>query len=60
VCQLTGTTARGDDEKLGAQAIEFWTSLAEEEYSRMKKGGNAKEYIGKCNQMLVGLLIECI
>lgn len=60
ICQITAATARGEDEKLGAQAIEFWTSLAEEEYSRMKKFGNAKGYINKCFQMLVTLLIECI
>ena len=26
----------------------------------MKKGGNAKGYIGKCYQMLIVLLIDCI
>jgi hypothetical protein len=37
VCSVTANAARGDDEKLGAQGIEFWTSLAEEELSRRKK-----------------------
>ena len=45
VKQVTAQAAQGEDEKLGAQAIEFWTSLAEEEHRRMRKGGNAKGYI---------------
>lgn len=57
---MTSSAARGEDEKVGAQGIEFWTSLAEEEHSRMKKNGNVKGYINKCASMLLTLLIECI
>lgn len=60
VCQVTSTLARGEDEKLGAQGIEFWTSLAEEEHGRLKKNGNAKGYINRCCTMLIQLLIDCI
>ncbi len=60
ICKITSEGARGEDQKLGSQAIEFWTSLAEVEYELMKKGGNAKGYINKCCQMLINLNIECI
>ena len=49
-----------DDEKLGAQGIEFWTSLAEEEYARMKKNGFCKNYIAQIKDELLLLLIHCI
>lgn len=49
VCQVTADAARGSDEKIGAQGIEFWTSLAEEEHSRMKKNGMVKGYINQCS-----------
>ena len=31
IAAITSAAAKGEDEKLGAQGIEFWTSLAEEE-----------------------------
>lgn len=60
VCDITANAARGPDEKVGTQGIEFWTSLAEEEYSRKTKGGVVKNYIIQCNNQLLSLLIECI
>lgn len=33
--EITSNAALNDEDKIGAQAIEFWTSLAEEEYSRL-------------------------
>ncbi len=58
---ITAEIARGADEKVGGQAIEFWTSLAEEEYSRSKKqGAIVKNYIAKCSEQLILLLIDCI
>lgn len=42
---MTADAAKSSDEKFGAQGIEFWTSLAEEEYNRMKKHGVVKGYI---------------
>ena len=60
VCSVTVNAAKGDDEKLGAQGIEFWTSLAEEELSRRKKQLPIKDYIKKCSTMLIDLLISCI
>lgn len=34
---ITSSAALSQDEKLGSQGIEFWTSLAEEEVSRRKR-----------------------
>lgn len=31
LCEITAKTAKGDEESVGALAIEFWTTLAEEE-----------------------------
>jgi len=45
---------------LGAQGIEFWTSLAEEEHARMKKNAYVHGYIGLCSSQLIQLLLECI
>ena len=45
ICEITAKHAKNDDEKVGAQAIEFWTSLAEEEQRRRKIGGHVVGYI---------------
>jgi hypothetical protein len=60
VCSITSEAARGEDEKVGAQGIEFWTSIAEEEHSRKKKGGLVKGYIAQSSSSLISLLLECI
>lgn len=57
---MTAHAARVDDEKVGAQGIEFWTSLAEEELAKQRKGIPIKAYIHHSCSDLVGLLIECI
>ena len=38
IADVTAKAARTDDYKVGAQGIEFWTSLAEEEIYRQRKG----------------------
>ena len=35
ICKVTEQSVANDDSKIGAQAMEFWTSLAEEEYARI-------------------------
>ncbi len=49
ICTVTAAAAKNDEQSVGAQGIEFWTSLAEEELSRKKKNGNMKGYIAQCN-----------
>jgi importin subunit beta-1 len=44
---------------VGAQGIEFWTSLAEEELKRKRKNGLVKGYIQQCHNELVELLVTC-
>lgn len=46
------------EERVGAQAIEFWTSLAEEEYRRVQKNGHNKNYIAQVTQQLIVILLE--
>lgn len=60
IAAITAAAANGPDEKLGAQGIEFWTSLAEEEYSRIKRNAHVKNYITNCASDLLKLLIGCI
>lgn len=48
ICEATAKAARSDEEKVGALGIEFWTSLAEEEHSRIKKNAFVKNYIHEC------------
>lgn len=60
ICQVTAYIAKNDDEKVGAQAIEFWTSLAEEELRRVKIRGYVVGYIKQCHTDLLLLLIDCI
>jgi hypothetical protein len=45
ICEVTALAAKSDSEKLGAQGIEFWTSLAEEESHRIKKNAFVNNYI---------------
>jgi hypothetical protein len=44
---------------VGAQGIEFWTTLAEEELRRKKKKLVVKNYIAQCHEQLLVLLLEC-
>lgn len=60
LCNVTGTFAKKEEEKVSAQAIEIWTTLAEEEFDRMQNGQDIKGYIDKGQGHLVGLLLECI
>lgn len=48
ICEATAKAAKLDTEKVGAQGIEFWTSLAEEEMSRIKRNAFVKGYIEQC------------
>lgn len=38
IADVTSKAALHDDSKVGAQGIEFWTTLAEEELARERKG----------------------
>jgi importin subunit beta-1 len=58
ICTVTALAAKSDEQTVGAQGIEFWTSLAEEELSRTKKNGHLKGYIVQCSGQLVQLLVE--
>lgn len=60
LCEITAKSAKSDDERVGALALEFWTSLAEEEYHRIQKNKFVMNYIQRCGQQLTLLLLECV
>jgi len=45
---------------VGAQGIEVWTTIAEEELFRAKKGLAYKNYIMNCKDDLIRLLLQGI
>lgn len=54
----TNFVANNDEQSVGAQGIEFWTTLTEEEIYREKKGLPIKNYIrNNCND-LVNLMLQ--
>lgn len=52
--------AKNDQGDVGSQAIEFWTTIAEVEVSRVEKQGQVLGYITHYKDALLQLLIECI
>ena len=60
IAEATANAARKDESKVGAQGIEFWTTMAEEELHRTKKGKNVMNYIRNCKDDLISLLLEGI
>lgn len=60
LAQVTGTLARNNQEKVGAQGIEVWTTIAEEEFDRISNGKLVKNYIMREKENLIILLLECI
>jgi len=59
ICEVTAHAAKNDEKEVGAQGIEFWTSLAEEELRRKNKRGSVNDYIMQCHAQLIELLVEC-
>lgn len=60
IAQVTAYVANNDESKVGAQGIEFWTTLAEEELSRLKQNRLCKNYIHNCKSDLIALLLNGI
>jgi hypothetical protein len=58
--EITSNAALNDEDKIGAQAIEFWTSLAEEEYSRLTSNKLSSNYIPRACELLSDLLLKGI
>lgn len=52
--------AQTDDMRVGAQAVEFWTSLADEEIRRMERNGHLNNYIVQYKQFLLDLVLNGI
>lgn len=60
IAEVTSKAALHDEGKVGAQGIEFWTTLAEEELSRERKGAHVMNYIKNCKDDLIQLLLSGI
>lgn len=60
ICEVTGKLAKSAEDRVGAQAIEFWTSLAEEEVRRKENNEDCKGYILHSAGDLLPLLLDCI
>ena len=58
--EVTGQTAMNDDAKVGAQGIEFWTSLAEHEYERLSMGQTSDNIIAANKEFLFQLVLAGI
>jgi len=59
-CRITGQFAHLDEERVSAQAIEVWTTIAEEEADRLAKDLPIQGYIAKGQDNLIQLMLECI
>lgn len=60
IAEVTSKSALHDESRVGAQGIEFWTTLAEEELNRERKGSSVLNYIKTCKDDLLQLLLNCI
>ena len=45
---------------VGAQAVEFWSTLADIEFERIQKGGTSSNYISGSAEFLFDLVLEGI
>ena len=53
IAEVTSKAALHDESKVGAQGIEFWTTLAEEELTRERRGAHLMGYIKNCKNDLL-------
>ena len=60
LCRITGNGAMNEDYKVGAQAIEFWTALGEEEFDKAQKKKPIKNYIARSMPELTYMLLKHI
>ena len=58
ICLVTAAAAKSESDKVGAQAFEFWTTLAEDEQNRKVKGMPSKNYMATCQTDLLQLIFE--
>jgi len=56
ICSVTADAANSPSDKVGAQAFEFWTTLAEMEINKRQEGAPIKNYINECKTDLLGLI----
>lgn len=57
ICEATARCASHSTNKVGATAFEFWTTLVEDETERTEKNAPCLQYIYRCKENLIGLII---
>lgn len=57
ISEVTGRAATQDEEKVGCQGIEFWTTVAEVEATRIERGASVNNYIATVKDFLTTLLL---
>lgn len=60
ICQVTSYVAKNDQSQVGSQGIEFWTTIAEVELSRLEKQGSILNLVATYKDFLIQLLLEGI
>ena len=58
VLEVTILAAGSQSDRVGAQAYEFWTTLAEEEVERAQKQQTYKGYIQRCKDQLLNIITQ--
>ena len=58
ICMVTAAAANFESDRVGAQAFEFWTTLAELEVNLIKDQKPCKNYIANCKDDLLGLIFK--
>lgn len=58
VCKTTANAARSDDSKVGANAFEFWTTLAEHELSLKQENVHYKRYVENIRDDILQLIFD--
>lgn len=58
ICAATARLAEHPSPRVGAQAYEFWTTLAEDEAERKAKNAFCKNYVEGCKDELIQLILR--
>ena len=57
MCAAAARLAKHSSPGVAAQAFEFWTTIAEDEYERKQKGMACNNYLESCKDELITLIL---
>jgi importin subunit beta-1 len=58
ICQRTSAASTNQENKVGAQAFEFWTTLVEDETERRLKNVKCYNYVASCSLSLIEMILQ--